>query len=97
MSEAEFLSRMQRIRKLAQGARRKELESVGLNPMASLDLYKEVVKEEYEILSSIDQNKMQEIRSLKRFITTKEFIVGIITGLVSGYILSLVTTIFSII
>jgi len=40
---------------------------------------------------------MQEIRSLKRFITTKEFIVGIITGLVSGYILSLVTTIFSII
>ena len=89
ISEAEFLTEFQKLRKLAQEARGIEMESVGLSPMKSLDKYKEVVKDGYELIDTIDETKMQEIKSLKRFVFTKEFIVGILAGLISGYLLHL--------
>jgi len=89
ISEAEFLTGLQKLRKLAQEARGIEMESVGLSPMKSLDKYKEVVKDGYELIDTIDETKMQEIKSLKRFVSTKEFIVGILAGLISGYLLHL--------
>jgi len=93
ISETEFITKFQKLRKLAQEARGMELASVGLSPIASLDKYKEVVKDSYELIDMIDENKMQEIKSLKRFISTKEFIigtaVGILAGLISGYLLHL--------
>ena len=94
ISEAGFLTKFQKIKKLAQEARRIEMTSVGLSPMESLDKYKEVVKYSYELIDTIDENKMQEIKSLKRFVSTKEFMigtaVGILAGLISGYVLHLV-------
>jgi hypothetical protein len=93
ISEAEFLTKFQKIKKLAQEARRIEMTSVGLSPIESLDKYKEVVKYSYELIDTIDENKMQEIKSLKKFVSTKEFIigtaVGILAGLISGYLLHL--------
>lgn len=93
MSEAEFLTKFQKLRKLAQEARGIEMASVGLAPIKSLDKYKEVVKGGYELIDTIDKNKMQEIELLKRFISTKEFVVGtavgILAGLISGYLLHL--------
>ena len=91
ISETEFRTKFQKIKKLAQEARRVEMTSVGLAPIAALDKYKEVVKDGYELIDTIDENKMQEIKSLKRFVSTNEFIVGIITGLLSGYLLHLFT------
>jgi len=91
ISEAEFHNKFQKLRKLAQVARRIEMTSVGLTPIAALNKYKEVVKGGYDLIDTIDENKMQEIKSLKRFVSTKEFIVGIITGLLSGYLLYLFT------
>jgi hypothetical protein len=71
------------------------MTSLGLAPIAALNKYKEVVKDGYELIDTIDENKMQEIKSQKRFISTKEFMVGtavgILAGLISGYLLSLVT------
>lgn len=86
ISEAEFILRLQNIRELAQEARTLEMQSVGLNPMASFDKYKEVVSNGYELIKSVDENKRREIKSLKRFITTKEFITGIATGTIAGFI-----------
>ncbi len=91
ISETEFLTKFQKLRKLAQEARGMEMASVGLAPIESLDKYKEVVKESYELIGAMDKNKIQEIKSLKRFVSTKEFIVGIIVGLISGYLLHLFT------
>ena len=83
-----------KIRKLAQEARSIEMESVGLSPMASIDKYKEVVKSGYELIDKRDNIKISEIKSLKRFISTKEFLVGIVIGvfggLISGYLLSII-------
>ena len=89
ISEAEFLTKFQKLRKLAQKARGIEMTSVGLSPIKSLDKYKEVVKDGYELIDTMDKNKIQEIKSLKRFVSTKEFIVGILAGLISGYLLHL--------
>ena len=76
---------------MAQEARGIEMSLVGVEPIASLDKYKEVVKYSYELIDTIDENKIREIKSLKTFISTKEFITGIVagilTGLISGYML----------
>ncbi len=94
ISEAEFTMKLQKIKKLAQEARSIEMESVGLSPMASIDKYKEVVKNSYELIDKRDNIKISEIKSLKRFISTKEFLVGIVIGvfggLISGYVLSFI-------
>ena len=70
------------------------MESVGLSPMASIDKYKEVVKSGYELIDKRDNIKISEIKSLKRFISTKEFLIGIVIGvfggLISGYVLSFI-------
>jgi len=93
ISETEFRTKFQKNKKLAQEARRIEMTSVGLTPIAALDKYKEVVKGGYELIGTIDNDKLQEIKSLKRFVSTKEFIigtgVGILAGLISGYLLHL--------
>ena len=89
ISEMGFLTKFQKLRKLAQEARGMEMVSVGLAPIESLDKYKEVVKDSYELIDTIDENKIQEIKSLKRFVSTKEFMVGILAGLISGYLLHL--------
>ena len=87
ISETEFLTKFQKLRKLAQEARGMEMASVGLSPIASLDKYKEVVKDSYELIDTRDEDKIQEIKSLKRFVSTNEFIIGILAGLISGYLL----------
>ncbi len=93
ISEAEFHIKFQKLRRLAQEAREIEMAAVGLEPIASLNKYKEVVRDGYELIDMIDETKIREIRSLKRFISTKEFIVGIVVGilagLISGYLLHL--------
>ena len=93
ISETEFRTKFQKNKKLAQEARRIEMTSVGLTPIAALNKYKEVVKGGYELIGTIDENKLQEIKSLKIFVSTKEFIigmsVGILAGLISGYLLHL--------
>jgi len=94
ISEAEFTMKLQKIKKLAQEARSIEMGSVGLSPMASIDKYKEVVKSGYELIDKRDNIKISEIKSLKRFISTKEFLIGIVIGvfggLISGYVLSFI-------
>jgi len=91
ISEAEFTMKLQKIKKLAQEARNIEMKAVGISPMSSLDKYKEVVKNSYELIDKRDNIKISEIKSLKRFISTKEFLIGIVIGvfggLISGYLL----------
>nr|QNT35754.1 hypothetical protein MCFLDGBP_00002 [uncultured Methanosarcinales archaeon] len=91
ISEGEFTMKLQKIKKLAQEARNIEMKAVGISPMSSIDKYKEVVKNSYELIDKRDDIKISEIKSLKRFISTKEFLIGIVIGIfggmISGYLL----------
>lgn len=91
ISEAGFTMKLQKIKKLAQEARNIEMKAVGISPISSIDKYKEVVKNSYDLIDKRDDIKISEIKSLKRFISTKEFLIGIVIGvfggLISGYLL----------
>jgi hypothetical protein len=98
ISGSVFLIRVQELKKLAQEARKTEMMSMGIDPIASINLYKSVVTGGYELLGIIDGTKAKEVeeyvKSLKRSISTREFIIGIVislsTGLISGYLLSFI-------
>ncbi|RCV65628.1 hypothetical protein C5S53_02820 [Methanophagales archaeon] len=74
------------------------MSSMGLDHIASINLYKRVVTGGYELLRVIDGTKAKEVeeyvKSLKRSISTMEFIICIVislsTGLISGYLLSFI-------
>ena len=57
ISKTEFRTKLQKLRKLAQEARRIEMASAGLSPITALDKYKGVVKDGYELIDTIDENK----------------------------------------
>lgn len=98
ISGSVFLIKVQELKKLAQEARKTEMMSMGIDPTASIDLYKRVVTRGYELLDVIDDTKAKEVeeyvKSLKRSISTREFIICIAislsTGLISGYLLSFI-------
>ena len=95
ISGSVFLIKVQELKKLAQEARKTEMMSMGIDPIASINLYKRVVTGGYELLGVIDDTKAKEVeeyvKSLKRSISTREFIICIVislsTGLISGYLL----------
>lgn len=98
ISGSVFLIKVQELKKLAQEARKTEMMSMGIDPIASINLYKRVVTGGYELLGVIDDTKAKEVeeyvKSLKRSISTREFIICIVislsTGLISGYLLSFI-------
>lgn len=98
ISGSVFLIKVQELKKLAQEARKTEMMSMGIDPIASINLYKRVVTRGYELLGVIDDTKAKEVeeyvKSLKRSISTREFIICIVislsTGLISGYLLSFI-------
>jgi|Deesub1362B_J571_1020462.scaffolds.fasta_scaffold00148_21 hypothetical protein len=91
MTEGEFLAKYTKFKSAAQEARRIEMENVGINPLASLERYKEAIEIGKELLGNIDHNKLEEFESFmwraKTFVTAREFIVGLFSGLLAGLIL----------
>jgi|LGVE01.1.fsa_nt_gb hypothetical protein len=98
ISGSVFLVRLQELRELAREARKKEMMFMGVDPIASINLYKRVVTAGYELDGGIDENKTIEtkeyVQSLKRSFSVREFILAIVvavsTGLISGYLLSFI-------
>jgi len=93
--EHDFVAGVQKVRELARTARTKEIASMGIEPNASLDLYKEVVKESLKLAGSLDKHKIGEIQKLKglthlKIIILQNFI-GFITGFASASLLWLLT------
>ncbi len=92
ISESEFLSKFLEFKKLAKKARRVEMESIGVDPLASLEYYKKAIEIGNELLESVDHHKLQELESLskniKTIITAREFLIGVLTGIISTLIVN---------
>ncbi len=91
MSEPEVLEKYTRFKIAAQEARKVELENVGEDPIASMKTYRDAIKIGKEILGNIDHYKIEEFESImwrfKTLLTAKEFLIGIITGVIAGIII----------
>jgi len=91
MVEGDLLLAYQRFRTKAQEARTIEGRNVGLDIMPSIAAYKDACIQGRKILVNIDEIKVNDLEKFEtrayRFITAKEFIVGLLTGLVSSLII----------
>ncbi len=90
MPEGEFMDKFNSFKDKAMNARRMEMENVGEAPTASLEIYKEAVGVGNELLENIDRFKLYDfdthMRSMKRFVTAKEYLLGILTGFIGTVI-----------
>lgn len=95
ISEDEFIKRYNEFRDKAREARNIELTSIGEGPLKSVEIYKETVNVGINLLKSVDHIKAQKFRKFRAIIATKECIImlfiGIISGLLAGIILSKIT------
>ncbi len=89
LPQNEFSLKFQEFKKLAQTARNLETSSVGVEPLKALEAYKETIAVGRDLLEKIDQEKIENSKSIRRFIMTKEFGIGLATGFISGVLSSL--------
>ncbi|CAD6492810.1 MAG: hypothetical protein CHKLHMKO_00349 [Candidatus Argoarchaeum ethanivorans] len=89
-----FLKKFDDFRTQAKNARIEEIKNVGLNPLSALDKYKETIKTGKYLLSNVDKNKLSKLNTFRAVITTKESIISIAIGVVSGFIAGLLTAPF---
>jgi hypothetical protein len=89
LPQNEFSIKFQEFKRLAQKARNLETSSVGVEPLRALEAYKETIALGRALLEKIDQEKIENSKSIRRFISTREFIIGLTTGFISGVLSSL--------
>ena len=91
MMEGDLLLAYQQFRSKAQEARAIEGRNVGLDILSSITAYKAACAEGKQILLNIDEIKVNDFEKLEtkayRFVTAREFIVGLLTGLISSLII----------
>lgn len=94
MVEGDLLLGYQRFRAKAQEARTIEGRNVGLDVRPSITAYKSACTEGKKILMNIDEIKANDFEKLEakayRFITAKEFIVGLSTGLITSLVVYMI-------
>jgi len=84
----------------SQEARKKELECIGVDPLESVELYKETILIGKKLFGYIDRYKKQQFDDLKTIIDTRKFVsslaisfvVGVLTGFVGNYLYGLYLT-----
>lgn len=84
--EEEFLKKYQQFRAKAKDARTLEIKNIGTNPFVAIEAYKETILIGHELLKSVDGNKLNKLHIFKTIITTKECIITLILGIISGFI-----------
>jgi hypothetical protein len=93
ISEEDFLKGYNNFKQKAQNARTAELESIGSNPLAPVDLYKEAIIIGKGLINSVDNNKLQKLKRYRNIVFVKEtgialgigFIAGILANAVWGF------------
>ena len=89
LPQNEFSLKFQEFKRLAQKARNLETSSVGVEPLRALEAYKETIALGRDLLEKVDQEKIENSKSIRRFISTREFVIGLTTGFISGVLSSL--------
>lgn len=91
--EEKFIQEYQEFREKAQIARKKELESIGIESLEAVELYKEAIILGKRLTNCIDGSNRERFYRYRRIVETKKcifsFILGIITGVLGNYIWSL--------
>jgi len=90
MKEDQFVRKYQEFRKKAQDARNFEINNIGSNPIESIKRYKETIAIGYNLLESVDRDKLRKLNIFKTIITTKECIITIILGMISAFIFGII-------
>jgi hypothetical protein len=86
--EYDFLVGVQKVRELARAARTKEMASMGIEPHASIDLYKELAKRSLQVAGSLDKHKTGAFKKITRPTLIKTFFLQNIIGLITGFLSS---------
>lgn len=82
--EEDFLKKYNLFKGKAIEARRAELETVGVNPLAAIETYKEAIIIGKEITNSFDPNKYQKLRKFRTVAKAKELVIVFLIGIVAG-------------
>ena len=88
LPQTEFALQFQEFKKLAQKARNLETSSVGVEPLKALEAYKETIALGRCLLDKVDPEKIENSKSIRRFVSTREFIIGLTTGFISGVLVN---------
>lgn len=81
VSESEVYQGYSQFIDLALAARRFEVSHIGNSPVETILKYEAVNSIGYELLKKIDQFKVERVKKWSYVITTKEFIIGVISSL----------------
>ncbi len=84
MSEEDFIQGFNDFRDKAQEARRSEVNSVGVNPLSALELYKESIVLGKTLIKNIDHNKLKKLSRFRSVILIRKNIIGLIIGFIAG-------------
>ena len=84
MSEEDFIQGFNDFRNKAQEARSIEVNSVGVEPLSALELYKESIVLGKTLIKSIDHNKLKKLNRFRSVILIRKNIIGLIIGFIAG-------------
>lgn len=84
MSEEDFIQGFNDFRNKAQEARSEEVNSVGVEPLSALELYKESIILGKTLIKSIDHNKLKKLNRFSSVILIRKNIIGLIIGFIAG-------------
>ena len=88
--EREFLTQYVGFKKQLREIRLKEIENTGVNIGETIELYRDAVKIGFQLIASIDEQKITDYNSLKRkkawILTFRDFILGVLAGVIASAI-----------
>ncbi|MCX6699330.1 MAG: hypothetical protein NTV68_05295 [Methanomicrobiales archaeon] len=95
MSEGDLLISYSHFKTAAQEARQTEARNIGVNYLETINAYKKACEHGKQIFKNIDDIKMADLDKIRvkiwKFVTAKEFVTGLIAGLISSFIVYFIT------
>lgn len=87
--ESEFNENYASFKSKAQAARHKEMVSIGVSPLDSVELYREVIKDGLKLLKMIDHDKAEKFKKFNFWCTLRDhawsLVVGFAAGILANY------------
>ncbi|NOR48102.1 MAG: hypothetical protein GQ533_08670 [Methanosarcinaceae archaeon] len=96
ISEDEFIKRYNKFREKTREARNIEITNIGDGPLKSIEKYKETVNMGVNVFKSVDHIKAHKFRKFRTIITTNEYFIILILGIISGLFAGIILTKFII-
>lgn len=83
--EQDFIIGFNNFREKAQEARSTEINSIGANPLSALELYKDAIILGKELITAIDDNKLQKLKKFNVNNFIKQHLIGFCIGFLAGF------------